>query len=485
MAPHATILMYEKLEGSSAGEVRSSEAWVEDAHGPRKPLKSLGSTSKGSGMAEGDTPPPPTDPVIYLISVLLGLCLLTPWNVVINSYEYFIQLYPSTDPTAVNLPFYMTSATTFPSLPILFLMVWVGHEVSTKTRIVVMCLVQAGLMVLLPFLSPFSPKIPILLACLSGMCTCVLQSSVMGLVSFFPPNYSQGFMLGQGLSGITASFGQAIVQAFQVVGFTGDSPTYVYFGISAMILMGGSAGTMYLYNHPLAQTYILNSGGEGGEEGASGALEMGEKQQGGLREEGFGGSSSCTSPRVGGAVTETESLLSSQGSSGGDGNSNSGSGSGGGAAVSKGLPASLAVLRKSWKDLLAVFLVFFVTFLMFPGVMVYYEDYKGGFGPGADYLYPWVFGGKWYVIILIALFNVCDTIGRTLPGYSKYIPHIPQKWLLTAILCRALAIPIFVGCAWRWSPSLGDITLTLTTVAFAFSNGYLASSALSSFFRSF
>ncbi len=167
-------------------------------------------------------------------------------------------------------------------------------------------------------------------------------------------------------------------------------------------------------------------------------------------------------------MTETESLL-SQGSSGGDGISGSGAGS-------RASPSSWAVLRKSWKDLLAVFLVFFVTFLMFPGVMVYYEEYKGGFGSNADYLYPWVFGGKWFVIILIALFNVCDTIGRTLPGYSKYIPHIPQKWLLTAILCRALAIPIFVGCAWRWSPSLGDITLTLTTVAFAFSNGYLASS---------
>jgi hypothetical protein len=266
--------MYEKLEGVSSSVVkRSSGAWVEDDQGPHKPPLQRSGGGRG-GVEEEEEPShsPPTDTVIYLISVLLGLCLLTPWNVVINSYEYFIQLYPAKDPVGVNLPFYMTSATTFPSLPILFLMVWGGHRISTKTRIVVMCLLQAGLMVLMPFLSPFSPKIPILLACMSGMATCVLQSSVMGLVSFFPPKYSQGFMLGQGLSGIMASFGQALVQGFQVLGFTGDSPTYVYFGISALILMGGSAGTLYLYNHPLAQTYILDGRGGGGGGGGGAPL---------------------------------------------------------------------------------------------------------------------------------------------------------------------------------------------------------------------
>lgn len=47
----------------------------------------------------------------------------------------------------------------------------------------------------------------------TGLCTAVLQSSLFGLFSMFPPLFSQSLMAGQGVAGVIASFAQIAVKA--------------------------------------------------------------------------------------------------------------------------------------------------------------------------------------------------------------------------------------------------------------------------------
>ena len=412
-------------------------------------LERLVSLDEEDSLVSNSLPQEAPNRTVFLIILLLGLGLLTPWNVTISSYPYFVELFSATDPVGSKLAFLMTSASTFPSLPLLFLMVWFGDMLSTRTRIVGACLVQALLMILLPLCSSLSPYVPILLAALSGMTTSVLQSSVMGLVSSFPPTYSQGFMLGQGYAGILASFGQIIVQGFVVSGFTGNSPTYIYFAFAASILASGAIGTVYLHAHPFARPYLTLNSAEMNEKDS--LLSLAETPGGGYEDLDMDPTQIQGSESASSLATSHRQLTQQ-------------------ASVS-----TLAVFKKSWKDLLTVFLVFLITFLVFPGVMVYSTSYKGGFGSGSAYLGPGVFSGKWWTILIIGLFNLFDTCGRSLPGYSSLVPHLSQKYLLPAVLLRALAVPIFLGCAWAWFPWMGDVLVLLTTIIFSFSNGYLAS----------
>ena len=67
---------------------------------------------------------------VYLIFTLLGICLLSPWNVIINNFSYFQSLYPDSQPLKEALPFYMVAASSYPGLPLFFLMLAYGNLVS-------------------------------------------------------------------------------------------------------------------------------------------------------------------------------------------------------------------------------------------------------------------------------------------------------------------------------------------------------------------
>jgi equilibrative nucleoside transporter 1/2/3 len=416
-------------------------------------------------IADGDDAPkarggaPELNSRVYLTFLLLGCCLLIVWNVTVNSFDFLVGLYPTGDALAAKLPFYMTAATSYPGIPFLFLIVRFGHLVPTRTRVVCGCLMQAAFMVLMPSLSLESPWVPILIAGGCGLGTALLQSSIMGLVSQFPPAYSQGFMAGQGLSGILSSMGQMAVQGFIATGFVGNAPTYAYFAIAAAILVSGALSTLHLYTLPFAQQY-LGQGGAGG--GGGGSSSGGDDDAGGGaiggddgKIGGSGGGGSSSSPMAAAAAADAEE---------------------GAALLDKGqrAPSALAVLRKMWKELASVFLVFFVTFLLFPGVMLDKTPYRGQLGDGSAYLGA----GKqeWWGIVLFAIFNVFDTLGRFLPAYPALVP-LPKAALLPCTLARLLFVPLFVGCVQSWAAWMGDVTVIIAVVLFAVTNGCLASRA--------
>jgi hypothetical protein len=64
-------------------------------------------------------------------------------------------------------------------------------------------------------------------------------------------------------------------------------------------------------------------------------------------------------------------------------------------------------MSSAWHILLALFFVFLVTFIIFPGS---FFDTKLSFMNGMES------EQTWFILIIIIIFNICDTIGRTLGG---------------------------------------------------------------------
>jgi hypothetical protein len=95
-----------------------------------------------------------------------------------HSIPYLKSLYTSSD--AANFAFYVTSAYTYPGIPLLFLMVWGGHRLPISLRILTSLLLQVAIMVLMPFTAPSSMWAPLALMFINGLCTSVLQSSLFG-----------------------------------------------------------------------------------------------------------------------------------------------------------------------------------------------------------------------------------------------------------------------------------------------------------------
>ena len=279
------------------------------------------------GMEE-HSKPPPIDRTVYSICVLLGVGFLMPWNVIINSLDYFSGLYAPTDPIGRSISFYISAGTTYPGLPLLFLMVRYGNRVPAHVRVVAGFLLCTAVLTLLPLLSPYSSAVPVALAVVLGVAQVLLQSSLIGITSLLPPAYSQGFMMGQGLSGVLSSAGQIVVSGVAAGGGGGggSAPVYVFFGLGVAVMLACVAGMLRLRTLPMSKRAMEGAAAGGG----AAAL---------VEEEGGGGSED----------PGAQLLLK------------------GGGGASRVRPSIVSIVKRTWYNLLAVYTVFLVTFLCVGG----------------------------------------------------------------------------------------------------------------------
>lgn len=104
--------------------------------------------------------------------------------------------------------------------------------------------------------------------------------------------------------------------------------------------------------------------------------------------------------------------------------------------------------------LLDMFLIYALTLSIFPGFLS--ED------TGAHSL------GTWYALVLIAMYNVWDLIGRYIP-LLEFLKLESRKMITVAILCRFLLVPAFYFTA-----KYGDQGWMIMLTSFlGLSNGYL------------
>jgi equilibrative nucleoside transporter 1/2/3 len=378
---------------------------------------------------------------------LLGLCLLTPWNVVLNELDFLDSLYTESR----SIAFLIAPVNSYPGIPLLFLLVLYGSKVPLHLRIMGACLLQGAIMVLFPLLSQEGLWVPLSLSFVNGLCTCVLQSSLLGLASLLPERYSQGLMLGQGYAGVVASAAQIIIKA--AAGSSSSSsakkgPALVLFFLAAAIMASGALGYAAMTRTSFVRTTLEQAA-------AAEAAAVAEASAAGAA-----GSQEAAAPAAPAAAEESPESQSS---------SLLPKGSSSGPSVASLLSAVLAVLKKTWRSHLAVHLVFLMTFIVFPALNLSLR-YKGSLGASAGFLGS----SGWWGVVLLAVFNVCDTVGRALPGYKATI-FISESQLLPVVLCRFALIPLFLGCANNWASWMNDIFALCLTAVFAFSNGYLAS----------
>lgn len=125
---------------------------------------------------------------------------------------------------------------------------------------------------------------------------------------------------------------------------------------------------------------------------------------------------------------------------------------------------------QAWTFLLAIFFIFLVTFVLFPGTttdtkLMMFKNLE----PEKR--------RAWQGLFFTFLFNVFDTVGRFMGGIPKFT--LPDKVVIISSYARIIFILTFMLIAWAVSPKwlFGDSAdwfKILNMILFAFSNGFIS-----------
>lgn len=122
------------------------------------------------------------------------------------------------------------------------------------------------------------------------------------------------------------------------------------------------------------------------------------------------------------------------------------------------------------KILMAIWLVFFITFAIFPGAFFqskfYFLDFIADKRGASE-------ENTWYELIMILLFNVMDTVGRYLGGKVQ----MKGKTAILIGYCRLIFIPSTILIGLKSKPLWlfdADWFKVLNMVLFALSNGFVS-----------
>ena len=130
-----------------------------------------------------------------------------------------------------------------------------------------------------------------------------------------------------------------------------------------------------------------------------------------------------------------------------------------------GLRTRWNVVKQIWKLMVAIFANYFVTLLVFPGLV-------------SEVQYCPI--GDWMPIILIAVFNATDFVAKwlaLLPCSLKW----SSLWLMVASIIRVIIVPVILLCIVPSpsSPVIGSVAVVVVAVMFNFvlgvTNGFLGS----------
>jgi len=134
-----------------------------------------------------------------------------------------------------------------------------------------------------------------------------------------------------------------------------------------------------------------------------------------------------------------------------------------------------AIIKRIWIWILAVFVCFFGTLIVFPAITVLVKSTGSGNAWNDTYFIP---------VGCFLLFNVGDFVGRTLAGVIKinWATHFGSVCLLGLSLVKLAFVPLFLFC--NAAPSNrsvtyvaidSDVAYLIFMIIFSISNGYIGS----------
>ena len=150
-----------------------------------------------------------------------------------------------------------------------------------------------------------------------------------------------------------------------------------------------------------------------------------------------------------------------------------------------------SVFKKMWLQSFSVWMVFFVTLSLFPGVATMMKPQVDSgsslntmadafFDPNYDVIstsssdsQTWL--EEWFSLILITLFMIFDFVGRLLPSFFVFFT---PKTLWIPVVVRAVFFPLFsLMAAGIWTYGVNYFA-PIVMILFALSNGYFGTVAM-------
>ena len=384
---------------------------ISDTNGKAEQFQDKGDTPEGRFMMK-------------VIFTIFGIGSLLAWNAILSDLGFFINFQREFDPStsfsflnfALNIVFQ-------------FIMICKKQLISYKVQLIFGLLASVVTLVFLPIIVISFEKnsttgfiFTALVILFQGLVNAFCCSGFYGLTSFFPMEMIIALSTGQGISGILMNIIQYIVLASVNTGNADNDAKYgaiIFFSISGLILLICfvillSAFKTEYFKYYLSQTKDFNQSGGSVEKVKEGPITRNTGDE------------------------DDDDLMSAE--------------------SSKHKEVSFGQLSKLLLDIdILSMYIYIITFALFPSCSISQRLFEFG---------------KYRQCTIITIYNVCDTIGRSIVSVIK-----PTKILsYIVILGRTILLFTFIFVFYcdqklEISPNLSSILLIINVSALALTNG--------------
>ena len=353
--------------------------------------------------------------------LIFGIGGLLAWNAILSDINFFINFLPRMDP-----PVYFPFLNFFLNIIFQFILLFQPKFMTYKKQLLISVMGSAISLILLPLFvlllkrdSDINVIITGIMILLQGLLNAVCQSSFFGLVSYFPIDMIVSMSTGQGVAGILMNTIQYLVLIF--IGDTNLKNSQekndiivkkggiIFFSISVIIILICFLFIILVYRNNYFRKQLLLSG------------EYGKVKK-----------------------NEAENLILKEDDQ---------------YKYNKPRQISFLELTKLLLDVnILTTVLYLITFSLFPGVCLKFKLYSltGGFSSNT----------------IVSLYNIFDTIGRSIVSYFQ-----PTKLLIYIVVLSRIILLFILPLNYYFECNNYDINLTSTilvisVILIAITNGF-------------
>ncbi len=396
----------------------------------------------------------------YAIATFLGVACLYPYNALLNAIPHFEEVF------GPDIAYVLALALTWPTLLAQVGMLSIGRWVDSKHRIRGALILQGAVFLILPVATSRAAGIALFAA--SGFATAILEPSLFGFFSAFPPVFNGAISWGEATAGVGASVLQI---AILLEGRrTPSQAGTLYFGIGSLGMLLAVGAHAQLLRYPFAvSARIAEAAAAEGRRDPSPSLQAKLEAQSpelaptppyagspALLLAGGGGADAAWRHTGSGLALPTVVVAVASSAEPGE----------------AGPAVFLATERRVFASIsvpaLAVLANFFVTFLPFPGVVASIP-YRGDIRVP---LLPPLGTGGWFWLLLLLVFGVMDVVARLVASVHG---AMSDRALAAYAVSRFAFVPLLVAASTaQGGPLASDAAVVILVALLAFTNGHLS-----------
>lgn len=365
--------------------------------------------------------------------IIFGISSLLAWNAIISDISFFINYLGKYDPST-SFAFFNF----FLNIIFQLIMIWKKQLLSYKSQLIFGLIASIVFLVVLPIVVISFEKDSLtgfLLAggiiLIQGLINAFCSSGFFGLTSFFPMDMIISLSTGQGISGILMNIISYIVIASINTGNNDEDAelgAIIFFVISGFILLVTLIILFFAFRTDYFRFFLGNT--KGFDKNNSNIEKIEDIENQGL-----------TKPSI--ASENNEELIEHQKQPETE--------------VKEEEITFLKLFKKLYEiDLLSCW-VYVVTFALFPSVSISQRLFKTG---------------KYRQITIITIYNVADTIGRSIMSGFKFKRGLAYIIIIgRTILIATLILNFYFDMKLGMDPTLSSVLLIINVTILAITNG--------------